>query len=151
MLCLTHPCLSAADLPEGCWVCPCCSQPNTLPVGPTLSRPTACPLNRSPTYHCRCLADVRRTCAHDHGGTSCCASLLTPCSRQEHVKQAKRLSLLTTSAAQAEEEDPDAKAKELLKMERMGLTPDWIIQVGSLIMSPACGQGVSSNDAARYC
>lgn len=26
-------------------------------------------------------------------------------------------------------EDADAKAKELLKMERMGLTPDWIIQV----------------------
>ena len=31
-LCLKHPCLSTLDLPEGCWVCPCCSQPNVLPV-----------------------------------------------------------------------------------------------------------------------
>ena len=31
-LCLKHPCLSILDLPEGCWVCPCCSQPNVLPV-----------------------------------------------------------------------------------------------------------------------
>lgn len=37
MLCLAHPCLSAVDLPEGCWVCPCCSQPNTLPVEAALS------------------------------------------------------------------------------------------------------------------
>ena len=37
----------------------------------------------------------------------------------------------TAAAVQAEPEveDADAKAKELLKMERMGLTPDWIIQV----------------------
>ena len=44
-LCLAHPCLSALDLPQGCWVCPCCSQPNTLLVGPALPGPTACPLN----------------------------------------------------------------------------------------------------------
>lgn len=40
------------------------------------------------------------------------------------------------SAGQAEEEGgPDAKAKELLKMERMGLTPDWIIQVTYMHLS----------------
>lgn len=32
LLCLKHPCLSTLDLPEGCWVCPCCSQPNVVPV-----------------------------------------------------------------------------------------------------------------------
>ena len=52
-LCLAHPCLSALDLPQGCWVCPCCSQPNTLPVGPALPGPPACSLNQSTLDHCK--------------------------------------------------------------------------------------------------
>ncbi len=37
--------------------------------------------------------------------------------------------MVAAAQAEAEVEDADTKAKELLKMERMGLTPDWIIQV----------------------
>ena len=48
--------------------------------------------------------------------------------------------MAATVQAEAEVEDADAKAKELLKMERMGLTPAWIIQV----MSCATGRCMSA-------